>query len=231
LSEARTLQAKLGGKDRKKLDEYLNSVRETEQRVQRLEAWVDVPKPDVPRTDLQLNMQPHNAHDRPMWIDVMMELSYLSFLTDTTRVITYEWSREAGGYGGGGENHHELSHHGGDSGMLQQLARIDRFHVERMARFIQFLKSTSDGENRMIDNTMIMFGSGMNSGDGGGHSPKNLPLIVAGGKNFGLKHGQHLAFEAGKNPPLSNLLLTMIQKMGVESSDFQDASGTLDGLV
>ncbi len=127
LAEAKSLQRQVGKQDQKKLDEYLTSVRETEQRVERLEQWIDVPKPDVSRKDLQLNMLPGNAHDRPMWLDVMLELSYLAFITDTTRVIAFEWSREAGGYGGGGENHHELSHHGGDAGMLEKLASIDRF--------------------------------------------------------------------------------------------------------
>lgn len=231
LADANSLRKRLGQTDQQKLDQYLNSVRETEQRVQRLENWVDVPKPEVPERDLQLSMQPHNAHDRPMWIDVMMELSYLAFLTDTTRIITFEWSREAGGYGGGGENHHELSHHGGDAGMLNGLAKIDRFHLERLGRFMEFLKSTQDGDANMLDHTMIMFGSGMNSGEGGGHSPKNLPLISAGGRGLGLKHGQHLAFDKDSHPPLANLLLTMIQKMGVETSEFRDATSTLTGLV
>jgi hypothetical protein len=166
-----------------------------------------------------------------MWIDVMLELSYLAFVTDTTRVISYEWSREAGGYGGGGENHHELSHHGGDAGMLQKLGVIDRFHLSQLARFMQFLKSTRDGEGNMLDHTMILFGSGMNSGQGGDHSPKNLPLLAAGGHRLGFKHGQHLAFDEENHPPMSNLLLTMIQKMGVETDSFRDAAGTLDGLV
>jgi hypothetical protein len=231
LSEAKTLRAKLGQTDQQKLDQYLSSVRETEDRVQRLEDWVDVPKPEVPETDLQLSMQSHNAHDRPMWIDVMMELSYLSFLTDTTRVISFEWSREAGGYGGGGENHHELSHHGGDAGMLKRLGQIDRFHLTRLGRFIEFLKSTQDGDRNMLDHTLVMFGSGMNSGDGGGHSPKDLPLITAGGRGLGLKQGQHLVFDQNNHPPLSNLLLTYIQKMGIESDKFCDATGTLNGLV
>ncbi len=87
-------------------------MRSTEQRIERLEQWIDRPKPEVDGSLLQLAMQPHNAHDRPMWIDVMLELAYLSFATDSTRVISFEWSREAGGFGGGGENHHELSHHG-----------------------------------------------------------------------------------------------------------------------
>lgn len=227
LGEANALQRRLGKKDQQKLDQYLNSVRETEQRVARLESWIDVPKPDISATDLQLGSQPGNAHDRPMWIDVMLELSYLAFLTDTTRVITYEWSREAGGYGGGGENHHELSHHGGDPGMLKKLGEIDRFHLSRLARFIDFLKQTEDGQGNMLDHTMVLYGSGMNSGTGGEHSPKNLPLLLAGGHRLGIQHGRHLAHDVDAHPPLNNLLLSMIQKMGVETDTFGDATGTL----
>ncbi|MEZ5301854.1 MAG: DUF1552 domain-containing protein [Verrucomicrobiales bacterium] len=146
--DAKALEAKLGKADRAKLDEYFTSVRETEKRVGRLESWIDVPKPEVDAKDLQLGMQPNNGHDRPMWIDVMMEISYLAFVTDTTRVIAFEWSREAGGRGGGGENHHELSHHGGDAGMLKSLAKIDRFHLERLARFLTFLKATVGAKAR-----------------------------------------------------------------------------------
>jgi len=231
LSDANSLHRRLGASDQRKLDEYLNSVRETELRVGRLQEWVDIPKPEVPSKDLQLGMQPGNGHDRPMWIDVMLEISYLTFLTDTTRVITYEWSREAGGFGGGGENHHELSHHGGDAGMLEKLANIDRFHLQRLARFLTFLKQTSDGEGNMLDHTMVLFGSGMNSGKGGEHSPRNLPLVLAGGHKLGLQHGQHLAFDEKNHPPLNNVLLTMIQKMGIETEAFHDSTGTLNGLT
>lgn len=231
LAEAQRLENQLGQSDRQRLNEYLNSVRETEQRVERLVDWVDVPKPEVDAQYLQLNSQPGDAHDRPMWIDVMLELSYLAFATDTTRVITYEWSREAGGYGGGGENHHELSHHGGDAGMLESLARIDRFHLERLARFMTFLKTTPEGEGNMLDHTMIMYGSGMNSGEGGDHSPDNLPLLVAGGQAWGLRHGRHLAHNPEQHPPLSNVLLTLIQGMGLEVDAFQDSTGTMTGLI
>ena len=229
--EAKSLERKLGKNDQQKLDEYLGSVRETEQRVQRLESWIDIPKPKVESRDLQLNSQPQNAHDRPMWLDVMLELSYLAFLTDTTRVIAFEWSREAGGYGGGGENHHEFSHHGGDADMLKKLATIDRFHLQRLGRFLSFLKSTPEADGHMLDRTLVMFGSGMNSGTGGEHSPKNLPLLVAGGHKLGMKHGQHLAFDQGSPPPMSNVLLSLVQKMGVEAETFRDSKGTLTGLV
>ena len=231
LGEAKALDKKLGSTDQAKLAEYLTSVRETELRVQRQVDWVDVPKPKVEAGGLQLNSQPGDAHDRPMWLDVMLEISYLAFLTDTTRVITFEWAREAGGFGPGGQNHHELSHHGGDPGMLKKLAEVDRGYLERLARFLTFLKSTEEGGSSMLDHTMIVYGSGMNSGERGDHSPKNLPLLVAGGAAWGLKHGQHLAHDPDKHPPLANVLLTAIQKMGVETDKFQDASGTLTGLT
>ncbi|MBL6763309.1 MAG: DUF1552 domain-containing protein [Verrucomicrobiae bacterium] len=231
LGDAKKLHDRLGKADQSKLDEYLGSVRETEQRVQRLEAWVDVPKPKVDGRNLQLNSQAGNAHDRPMWIDVMMEISYLAFLTDTTRVITFEWSREAGGFGGGGEGHHQFSHHGGDPAMLASLAKIDRFHLGRLDRFLTFLKSTREADGSMLDRTMIFFGSGMNSGAGGGHSPKNLPLLVAGGRKLGLKHGQHLAHDEKDHPPLANVLLTLAQAMGVEADSFSDSRSTLTGLT
>jgi hypothetical protein len=225
LEESKRLANRIGKEDQRKLDEYMGSVRSTEERIERLESWIDRPKPSVDSSLLQLAMQPHNAHDRPMWIDVMMELAYLSFITDSTRVISFEWSREAGGYGGGGENHHELSHHGGDSGMLAKLATIDRFHLERLKRFLSFLKVTREADGSMLDRTIVVFGSGMNSGEGGDHSPKNLPLLVAGGQKLGLRHNRHLHYEADKNPPLSNLLLELAQRVGIESDEFSDATG------
>ena len=230
-AEAKSLQQRLGRADQRKLDEYFSSVRATEQRVERLEEWIDIPKPDVPRTDLQLAMQPHNAHDRPMWLDVMLELAYLTFVTDTTRVITFEWSREAGGFGGGGENHHELSHHGGDAGMLEKLAKIDQFHLTRLGRFLNLLRSTTDGDGNMLEQTCVLYGSGMNSGLGGEHSPKNLPTLLAGGQKLGLRQGQHLQHDPDNHPPLSNALLSMAQAMGVEIDTFADATGTLTGLA
>jgi hypothetical protein len=231
-AEAKALDRRLGTEDRRKLDEYLQSVRDTEQQVARLQGWVDVAKPKVTPTGLQLESQPGNAHDRPMWLDVMLELAYLSFLTDTTRVITFEWSREAGGFGGGGENHHELSHHDGNPQKLARLAEIDRFHLSRLGRFLGLLRDTREADGRMLDRTVVLYGSGMNSGaNTGDHSPKNLPLLVAGGKGLGFRHGRHLAFDPEKHPPLANVLVTVAQKMGVETDRFADATGTLAGLA
>ena len=180
---------------------------------------------------LQLNSKPGDSHDRPMWLDVMLEISYLAFVTDATRVITFEWAREAGGFGIGGENHHELSHHGGDPGMLTKLAAVDRGYLSRLNRFLTFLQSTDEGGRSMLDHTMIVYGSGMNRGPGGEHSPKNLPLIVAGGAAWGLKHGQHIAYDPEKHPPLSNVLLSVAQKMDAETDKFSDSTGEFSDLM
>ena len=229
--DAKALHRKLGATDQRKLDEYLASVRDTEKQVERMEQWIDRPKPTVSDQGLQLDSQPCNAHDRPMWIDVMLELTYLAFITDTTRVITFEWSREAGGFGVGGENHHELSHHGGDAGMLAKLAAIDRAFLEKLGRFIGMLKKTAEADGSMLDRTVVLHGSGMNSGKGGEHSPKNLPLLVAGGSKLGMKLGRHIAFDDDTHPPLANVLLSVAQKVGCETENFSDSTGTLDGLV
>jgi len=229
-AEAKALHRRLGTADQRKLDEYLSSVRETERQVERLEEWIDRPKPEVSQQGLQLASKPGNAHDRPMWLDCMLELVYLSFLTDTTRVITFEWSREAGGFGGGGENHHELSHHGGDPDMLKKLATIDRFHLTKLGRFLGLLQQTAEADGSMLDRTVVLYGSGMNSGKGGEHSPKNLPLLVAGGHKLGMRLGHHLAFAEDANPPMANLLLTLAQRVGCEADQFADATGTLTGL-
>jgi len=230
-SDARALSRRLGATDQRKLEEYLSSVRDTEKQVERTEAWIDRPKPRVSGEGLQLGSKPGDAHDRPMWIDVCLELVYLALLTDTTRVVTFEWSREAGGFGIGGENHHELSHHGGDAGMLAKLAAIDKAFLEKLGRFLGMLSKTSEADGSMLDRTVVVYGSGMNSGKGGEHSPKNLPLLVAGGKKLGLNLGRHLAFDEEQHPPLSNLLLSVARAVGCETETFSDATGTLEGLV
>ncbi len=230
LGEAASLKRRLGRADQRKLEEYLNSVRETERRVQRSKKWISVPRPNVDKTSLKLSSNWYSARDRGMWLDVMLELSYLAFITDTTRVVTFQWSREAGSLTHNGEDHHALSHHGGDPQALKKLGVIDEFHVSRLSRFLSLLKATKEASGSMLDHTMVLYGSGMNQGKKGGHSAKDLPLLLAGGRKLGLKHGQHLSFEVDSTP-LSNVLLTMLQKMGIERDKFGDSSGTLTGLV
>lgn len=222
LADAKSLQRRLGQADRRKLDEYLSSVRETERRVERLKNWIDVPRPDVEAGELQLEANWYTLHDQQMWIDVMLDLSYLAFQTDSTRVITFQWSSEAG-------FNHTISHHGGDPELLRQIAEIDRRYIARLARFLGLLKATKEGDGTMLDNTMVLYGSGMNNGKGGGHSSKDLPLLLAGGRNLGIRQGQHLKFETDSTP-MSNLLVSMLQGMGVEADAFMDSSSTLTGI-
>ena len=227
--QANSLHQRLGAADRQRLQGYLNSVRETELRVERLTRWVNVPRPEVDSAPLRLDSPWFNSHGRPTWLEVMLELCYLAFRTDTTRVITFHWSRESGSLSHNGEDHHALSHHGGDPEILRRLAAIDRFHVSKLAYFLGLLRATREGDGTMLDNTMVLFGSGMSSGRGGGHAHTNLPLLLAGGRGLGLRQGQHLSFE-GNSTPMSNLLLTMLQKMGVQQNSFRDSTQTLTGL-
>ena len=230
LGEADSLSLRLGAADRRKLDEYLSSVRQTEERVQRLQSWIDVPKPEVSRDGLRLNASPDGPHDRSMWLDAMLDLCCLAFQTDTTRVITFQWAREASGFGPNGEDHHELSHHGGNPERLQQLAGIDRFYLGKLARLLSRLKSIPEEDATLLDQTAILYGSGMSSGQGGGHSPKNLPLLLASGRRLGLRHGKRLKFETDR-VPLSNVLLTLLHAMGIEQDAFADSTGALSELT
>lgn len=233
LTQSNALHRRLGQRDQRKLDEYLTSVREVERRLERAERWMDVPKPEVAAEKLRLDAEPNARGDRATYFRVMYDLLFLSLQTDTTRVCTFELGREAaGGYFtelGLSANHHELSHHGGDAAMLEGLHKIDMFHLKQLGYLLARLKEAREGDASLLDRTMIMYGSGMNSGAGGGHSPKNLPLLVAGGKRLGLRLGQHLAFKQDSTP-LANLLVTMLQKMGLPQERFVDSTGALTGL-
>lgn len=115
--------------------------------------------------------------------------------------------------------------------MLKKLAAIDRFHLERLGRFLGLMKQTAEADGTELDRTAVVYGSGMNSGTSGDHSPKNLPLLVAGGVKLGLKLGRHLRHDQDKHPPMANVLLSVVQKAGLETTKFADATGTLTGLV
>jgi hypothetical protein len=112
--------------------------------------------------------------------------------------------------------------------MLAGLFQIDRFYLQQLAHFMTKLKSHNENGTALLDRTMIVYGSGMNSGEGGGHSAKNLPLLFAGGRDLGFQLGQHLAFKEGV--PLSNLFTVMLERMGVRKT-FQDSTGPLEGIA
>ena len=233
LNQATDLRSKLGSDDQRKLDEYLTSVREVERRVQRNQQWMDIPKPRIDAKSLNLDAKPYDRRDRRSYFRVMFDLILLAFQTDTTRVVTFEMGREAAGgmydeLGVDGE-HHELSHHGGDPAMLESLHKIDRFLVDQYAYFLDRLASTRDASGSLLHQTIVPYGSGMNSGKGGGHSPRNLPLLVAGGRRLGMRTGQHLMFQDDRTP-LCNVFVTILNRMGIRTDRFQDSTGTLTGI-
>ncbi len=231
--EARSLERSLGARDRQKLDEYLTSVREVEQRALGLENWLDKPKSKVDPGRLALDAEPDVRGDRHTYFRTMLDLVVLALQTDTTRICTFQMGREAaGGYYdelGLKPNHHELSHHGGDPDMLDGLFRIDRFLLAQLGYFLDRLQGADEQDASLLARTVILYGSGMNSGAGGGHSPKNLPLLVAGGRQLGLNLGRHLAFQ-DDSTPLANAFVAMLQGMGLPVDRFADSTGSLAGL-
>lgn len=237
LEQVQSLNRRLPANDRDRLDDYLTSVREVEKRVIRAESWMDVPRESIPEGDLKLGARPYERGDRQSWIRTMYDLMFLAFQTDSARVSTFQIGREAsGGYYselGLNANHHELSHHGGDESMLDGLFRIDSFLLEQFGYFMTRLSEYSEGDTSLLDQTMIVYGSGMNSGEGGGHSPKNLPLLFAGGGALGIRQGAHHAFDDSStgSVPLSNLYLTIIRSMGIDLPSFQDSTGVMSQLI
>ena len=226
--EARRLSGRLGADDRRKLDQYLASVRQTERMIADSGRWDASPRPAVSDHGLRLTADPRSRHDRTMWLDTMLDLAALALETDQTRVVTFEWDSEPGGLGSGDKNHHEMSHHLGDQTMLRELAAIDRFYVSRLKRLLDRL-ARREADAPLLDSTMVLYGSGMSNGATGGHSPKNVPLLLAGGRDLGLAHNRHLRFPVDSRP-MCDLLLSIGQFAGLEIDRFGDSRGTLTGL-
>jgi hypothetical protein len=223
-AQAKTLRSGLGGEDRDKLDEYLTSVRELEQRMVNDESWAKKPKPKVdvpPPTDIK------NASDLIGRTNLLFDLAHLALQTDSTRLITImlAGSTFAPPIEGVSLGHHDLSHHGKDPGKLAQLKIVETEVMKTMAGLLAKLKQSKEEGSTLLDHTTVFLGS--NLGDASSHSTKNLPVLLAGG---GFKHGQHLPFDPQNPPPLCNLYVTMLQRLGIESDKFGTSTGTLTGV-
>ena len=222
--QARSIRGQLGREDREKLEEYLTSLRELEQRMVNDISWARKPKPKVdvePPTDIP------NASDLIGRTRLLFELSHLALQTDSTRLITImlAGSSFAPPIEGVTLGHHDLSHHGKDPGKLAQLKIVETETMKTVRDLLQSLRQSQEGDQTLLDRTTVFLGS--NLGDGSSHSTKNLPVLLAGG---GFKHGQHLAFDPDNPPPLCNLYVNMIQRMGIEADSFGSSTGTLTGL-
>lgn len=222
--QAKSLRSDLGSEDRDKLDEYLSSVRALEQRMVIDESWAKKPKPKV-------NVEPPkdipNAADLIGRTRLLFDLSHLAIQTDSTRLITImlAGSSFAPPIEGVSLGHHDLSHHGKDPSKLEQLKIVELETMKTVRDLLAKLKQSQEDGNSLLDRTTVFLGS--NLGDGSSHSTKNLPVLVAGG---GFQHGQHLAFDANNPPPLCNLYVNMLQRLGIETDTFGTSTGTLTGL-
>lgn len=222
--QAKSLRSNLGSEDRDKLDEYLTSLRELEQRMVNDESWAKKPKPKV-------NVEPPkdipNAADLIGRTKLLFDLTHLALQTDSTRLITImlAGSTFAPPIKGVTLGHHDLSHHGKDPGKLAQLKLVETATMETVRDLLSKLKQSKEDDTNLLDRTTVFLGS--NLGDGSSHSTKNLPVLLAGG---GFRHGQHLPFNADNPPPLCNLFVNMLQRLGLETDKFGTSTGTLTGL-
>jgi hypothetical protein len=255
LDDANALRRDLGRDDRTKLDEYLHAVRDVEQRTERLDAWLDVPKPKLAaKLAAPFQRDVSKAQAGEYW-RTMFDLIVLALRTDMTRVVTYMNGTEGNGLAIPEiqitQARHNLSHHNGDPVVLERLAKSDAFIMQQFAHFLDELSAVKDGDEALLDRTMILFGSGMSYGHS--HANSNLPILLAGGKALGLKHGQHIDYNRphlkedyslsydewrslcgrpkDEKARLNNVLLTMLQKMDVQAEKFVDSLGPVSEIV
>ena len=223
--QAATVEKSVGASDREKLDEYFTSVRELEQRIARSEEWSKKPKPKVAARQPQDISNPTDLAGRTR---LLFDLTHLAIQSDSTRLVTIMLLGTSGvpPIPGVSLGHHDLSHHGQDPNKLEQLKKIELEKMNRLRDLLAKLKESKEEDATLLDRTMVFFSS--NLGDAGTHGVKNLPILLAGG---GFPHGRHLAFDASKGPPLCNLFVSMLQRLGVEADRFGSSTGTLTGLI
>ena len=220
--DAQRLQRKLGGTDRRKLDEYLEGVREIERRIEFVE------RADAPRPELQKPAGIPATYAQH--VDLMYDLLAVAFEADLTRVATFMLANEGSnrtypsiGVRGG---HHHISHHGGDRTKIDMIRKINRFHSERLVRFLERLRETNEGDGALLDNCTIVYGSGISDGDR--HNHDELPVLVAGRGGGAITPGRHVRY--GRETPMANLFLSMLGNHGIEVPRLGDSTGPLPGL-
>jgi hypothetical protein len=223
LEDTQALRGELGRNDQSKLDEYLTGVREIEQRIQRAERFG--PPPD-PKRESPAGI-PGTFQDH---IRLMADMLVLAFQTDSTRVASFLLGHESANRNfpeiGITDGHHNLSHHQNKPELLEKIARIDLFYTQQLAYFLQRLRDTPEGSGNLLDNSMIVYCSGLSDGDR--HAHDNLPVLLAGRAGGGLTPGRHL--EMPTHTPMANLYVHMLGLMGVPAERFGDSTGALSGV-
>ena len=220
----RALMGELGAADRRKVDEYLYAVREIEQRIEMAEKDM---------RDLPVGM------DKPTGIPVeyreyvklMFDLQIIALQTDLTRVSTMMMGREGSlrTYPeiGVPDPHHPLTHHGGKSDWIEKVTQVNVFHAELFAYFLQKMKETPDGDGSLLDHSMVVYGSGLSDGDR--HTHEDLPVLLLGRGDGSLRPGRHIAYP--QDTPMTNLFLTLLDRMGVQPEKIGDSTGKIEHLT
>ncbi|MFP6612021.1 MAG: DUF1552 domain-containing protein [Pirellulales bacterium] len=229
LEDARSLQQQLGRQDRRKLDEYMGSVRAVEQQIERLRHR----QSELEGLALQAPVQPWTAMRRDEFIQIMGDLMILALQTDLTRVASIMASPERWGtpqmVHGLFERpiqHHGMTHSQGDAGVRQKLAKLDRYHVEQFALLVAKMDAIREGDGTLLDNTMFTLGSGLSSGKL--HVYTDLPTVIAGGGGGAIQTNHHHKY--GEGTPIANLWLSIARTMGAKIERFADSTGPLSEL-
>jgi hypothetical protein len=225
--QARDLEAKVGERDRARLDQYFTSVRDLEHRLQASKGWERKPKPVV---NVPAPVDPANPALYMNKVKVMYDLARLALETDSTRSISLMLEGVSAPVleipdATLTDSYHNLTHHGQSESKRKQLKIIDEWHMNLLAGLLSDLKSVTEGGDTLLDRTMVLYGS--NFGDANSHICTNMPIILAGG---GFRHGQNLAFDRNSNYPLPNLYVSMLRRMGIEADRFASSTGAMRGL-
>jgi hypothetical protein len=222
--DTQRLQGKLGSTDRRKLDEYLTSVREIEQRIAKAEKdSANLPAPSIERpAGVPVDFAEHAR--------LMFDLMVAAFQTDMTRIATFMIGREGSGRAyreiGISDSHHPLTHHRNNPEMVEKVTQINQYHLEQFSYFLGKLKATKDGDGTLLDHSMIVYGSGLS--DGNRHQHDHLPVLLAGRGGGSIKPGRHVVYP--QETPMANLYVAMLDRMNVKRESFGDSKAELDQL-
>ena len=224
LAKAKQLERSSDPQDRARLDQYFQSIRELETRLQRNLAWENRPKPKV---HYPMPNDIADANEIVARSRLMFDLVRLALQTDSTRVVTLSLSTfSVVPHVPGVKNEtHGLTHHGNEPDKIAELRKIEEAQLAVFGEMLSTFRDTRETGGNLLDRTQVLYGSCL--GNANSHSNQNLPLILAGG---GFRHGQHLTFDAVNNTPLANLYVSMLQNLGVEADKFATSTGTLRGL-
>lgn len=218
------LQPELGTRDKNKLEEYLDGIRDIERRIQKAEqqsATMKLPTLERP-SGVPDEFEEHSK--------LMCDLMVLAFQTDMTRVISFMMAREGSNRSyrsiGIADGHHSVTHHQNDPEKIAKTIKIDELHVKSFAYLVDKMDKTKDGDGTLLDHSLLLYGSSIS--DGNAHTHHDLPLVLVGGAGCNVKGGRHIRYP--KETPMNNLLLTMLDKAGVQAQTLGDATGKIDQL-